>query len=231
MRLPNNKKIATTLSGDPLTKKDLATCFTPMQWLNDEVINSYLALIVDHLRRTNNNAGRHDKPRYHAFNSFFFSNLRDKGYESVRRWASRAKIGGAALLDVDTVFVPVHNSHHWTLILVKPRDRTIENFDSLGSVSRQHVATIQKWLAGELGSAYIAKDWTLLPSTSPQQNNGSDCGVFLLTTAKAVALGLDPLCYNPTDIVTIRQKIVAELMNGGLHGDFLPQAEDGAIRL
>ena len=222
---PASRKIATTLSGDPLTKKDLATCFTPMQWLNDEVINAYLGLIVDYLRRTHNNAGRHDRPRFHAFNSFFFSNLREKGYESVRRWGTRAKIGGQSLLEVDTVFVPVHHQHHWTLILVKPSDRTIEHFDSLGALSARHVATVQTWLRGELGDSFVQSEWRVLPSRSPQQDNGSDCGVFLLSTAKAVAVGLEPLSYGATDTPLLRRKIVAELMNGGFEGEFDPSLE------
>lgn len=230
MATNSNRRIATTLSGDPLTKKDLSTCFTPMAWLNDEVINSYLALIVDYLRRTNHNNGRGDKPRFHAFNTFFFSNMRDKGYQSVRRWANRAKIGGASLLDVDTVFVPVHNSAHWTLIVIKPMERTIEHFDSLGSLSHRHVGVMKDWLRNELGPRYVEEEWRVLPSVSPQQDNGSDCGVFLLSTAKAVAIGLEPLSYCARDIVLLRKKIVAELMAGGLEGDFDP-ASGGEVLL
>lgn len=221
-RLPPSRKVATTLSGDNLHQKDLATCYTPMAWLNDEVINSYLALIIEYLRRTHNNAGRHDKPKFHAFNSFFFSNLRDKGYESVRRWASRAKIGGESLLDVDTVFVPVHSNAHWTLLVVKPMAKTIEHFDSLGPPSRSHIATIKAWLREELGPKFRGDQWTALPSRSPQQNNGSDCGAFLLSTAKAVAIGLEPLSYGAADIPLLRRRIVAELMAGRLEGEFDP---------
>ena len=89
MALPDNRQLATTLNGDPLTRKDLATCYQPLAWLNDEVINAYLSMIVDHVRRALGNSGRHERPKFHAFNTFFYSNLRDKGYESVRRWASR----------------------------------------------------------------------------------------------------------------------------------------------
>lgn len=231
MRMPNNRKIVDTLSGDPLTKRDLASCFTPMAWLNDEVINSYLAVIIDYLRRENNNDGRHDKPRFHAFNSFFFSNLRDKGYDSVRRWATRAKIGKKDLLNVDTVFIPVHNSSHWTLIVVKPADKTIEHFDSLGSLSRRHVGIVKTWLRGELGDLFVEEDWAVLPSVSPQQDNGSDCGVFLLSTAKAIAANIDPLAYGPQDTLLLRKKIVAELMNGGLEGDFAPKDVYGDVLL
>ncbi|KAE8356801.1 hypothetical protein BDV28DRAFT_126565 [Aspergillus coremiiformis] len=230
MAASTSRAIATSVSGDPLTKKDLSTCFTPLQWLNDEVINSYLALLVDYLRRTNHNNGRNDKPRYHAFTTFFFSNLRDKGYQSVRRWATRAKVGGESLLDVDTVFVPVHNSAHWTLIVIKPMERTIEHFDSLGQANPRHVAIMKDWLRNELGPRYAEEEWRVLPSVSPQQDNGSDCGVFLLSTAKAVAIGLEPLSYCARDIVLLRKKIVAELMAGGLEGDFDP-ASGGEVLL
>ncbi|KAL1955457.1 hypothetical protein VTO42DRAFT_8551 [Malbranchea cinnamomea] len=224
MSSPENRQLATTLRGDPLTRRDLATCYTPMAWLNDEVINAYLDLIVDYARRVAGNSGRHAQPKYHAFNSFFYSNLRDKGYDSVRRWASRAKIGGSSLLNVDTVFVPVHDHMHWTLVVVKPVARTIEHFDSLGGPSRAHISRIKTWLRGELGSLYREDEWRVLPSSSPQQNNGSDCGVFLLTTAKLVALGL-PLRYGANDIPEVRKRIVAELLNGGFEGDFDPRVE------
>lgn len=227
--LPNNRQIATTLSGDPLTKRDLATCYTPMAWLNDEIINSYLALLVDYLRRAHGNAGRHEKPKFHAFNSFFFSNLRDKGYASVRRWAQRAKIGGESLLNVDTVFIPVHDSAHWTLIVVKPTSKSIEHFDSLGSPSAGHVAKVKEWLRGELLARYVDEEWSVDPSVSPQQNNGSDCGAFLLSTAKAVAVGIEPQSYGAKDIPLLRRKIVAELMAGGLGGEFEPEGETGEV--
>lgn len=227
--LPNNRQVATTLSGDPLTKRDLATCYTPMAWLNDEIINAYLALLVDYLRRAHGNAGRNDKPRFHAFNSFFFSNLRDKGYASVCRWARRAKIGGESLLDVDTVYIPVHDTAHWTLMVVKPTSRSIEHFDSLGSPSAHHVAKVKEWLRGELSARYVDEEWTVASSTSPQQDNGSDCGAFLLSTAKAVAIGLEPLSYGTKDIPLLRRKIVAELMAGGLDGDFNPAGGKGKV--
>lgn len=224
MASPESRQVATTLRGDPLTRRDLATCCTPTAWLNDEIINAYLGHTVNYARQRAGNAGRHDQPKYHAFNSFFYSNLRDKGYESVRRWAGRAKIGGAALLQMDAVFVPIHDHAHWTLMVVKPTARTIEHFDSLGHPSRAHAARVKTWLRGELGDLFKEEDWRVLPSISPQQNNGSDCGVFLLTTAKLAALDL-PLKYGAKDIPEIRKRIAAELLNGGFDGDFDPEAE------
>lgn len=227
--LPATRQVATTLSGDPLLRKDTSTCYTPIAWLNDEIINSYLAVLIDYMRRTHGNAGRNDKPKFHAFNSFFFSNLRDKGYTSVRRWAQRAKIGGESLLNVDTVFIPVHDSSHWTLMVVSPTSRTIEYFDSLGAPSTRHIAKVKEWLKGELAARYVDAEWTVVPCVSPQQNNGSDCGAFLLSTAKAVAIGMEPQSYGAQDIPLLRCKIVAELMAGGLSGEFDPVDKTGEV--
>jgi hypothetical protein len=230
MRSSPHDVLARTADAD-LTNQKLATCWTRLAWLNDEVINGHLTHTVNYLRRQANNLGPNDAPKYHAFNSFFYKNLRDSGYQKVSRWATRAKIGGSALLNVETVFIPVHEGMHWTLLVVSPRMRTIEYFDSLGGNADSFVENTKRWLRGELGAAYNESEWLFLSTPSPQQNNGSDCGVFLLTSAKAIALGLNPTVYGPRDIDLIRRKIVAELMNGGLQGELDPRGSSGVVRL
>ncbi|CRG83779.1 hypothetical protein PISL3812_01135 [Talaromyces islandicus] len=230
MSATSNRVLGSTLEGAELTKQKLLTCYQDLAWLNDEIINGHLALTVDYLRGKANNTGRNVRPKYYAFNSFFYSKLRDGGYKEVSRWARRAKIDGAHLLEVETVFVPVHQQSHWTLLVVSPANKTIEYFDSLGSRLVSFVDTIKEWLKGELGDRYDEEEWTVLRTPSPKQNNGSDCGVFLLTTAKAVALGLEPTAYGPADIPLLRRKIVAELLNSGFRGDLDPSGP-GPARL
>ncbi|KAJ5120299.1 Ulp1 protease family protein [Penicillium bovifimosum] len=230
MQAGQGNAVARSLAGDDLYQRDIVTCIRPMAWLNDEIINAYLGLVVHYLRQLNGNLN--DRPTFHAFNTFFYSTLRDKGYQGVRRWANRAKIGGESLLNVDTVFIPVHESSHWTLLVVRPMERTIEYFDSLGSRGARQVRNVKEWLRGELGSQYKDEEWVHLPSVSSQQDNGSDCGVFLLTNAKAIAVGVEPTSIGPVHITLLRQKIVAELINGGLHGEFSPQdMKTGAVLL
>ncbi|KAJ5165876.1 hypothetical protein N7492_006172 [Penicillium capsulatum] len=229
MQAAQGVPVAKSLLGDDLYQKDIATCLKPLAWLNDEIINSYLTVIIDYLRQATGNTN--GTPHFHAFNSFFYSALRDKGYQGVRRWASRAKIGGEKLLDVDTVFVPVHQSSHWTLVVVRPVDRTVEYFDSLGGRGQRQFEVIKEWLRGELGSKFDEEEWSLLPSSSSYQDNGSDCGVFLLTNAKAVALGLEPTCFQACHTMLLRRKIVAEIMNNGLHGEFNPIDKMGVTLL
>lgn len=229
MKAPQTMPVAKSLSGDALYQRDIATCINHLSWLNDEIINSYLSIIVHYLRESTGNLN--DRPLFHAFNTFFFSTLRDKGYQGVRRWANRAKIGGEGLLDVDTVFVPVHGGAHWTLMVVRPMERTIEYFDSMGSRGANQVRKIKEWLRGELGAKYDEDEWTVLKSVSSMQDNGSDCGVFLLTNAKAIALGIEPTAFGAQDTILLRRKIVAEIMNGGLHGELSPIDKAGHLLL
>lgn len=63
------------------------------------------------------------------------------------------------------------------------------------------------------------------------QDNGSDCGVFLLTNAKAIALGIEPTAFGAQDTILLRRKIVAEIMNGGLHGELSPIDKAGHLLL
>ena len=221
--------VARSLSGDDLYPRDIITCLKPLEWLNDEIINAYLTILIHYLRQKAGNVD--DRPRFHAFNSFFYSTLRDKGYQGVRRWANRAKIGGEALLNVDTVFIPVHESAHWTLMVLRPKDRAIEYFDSLGGRGNRQVGIVKEWLRGELGAKYDEDEWTFFPSVSSHQDNGSDCGVFLLTNAKAIALGIEPTAFGASDTPLLRRKIVAELINQGLHGELSPVDKTGHIFL
>ena len=224
-----NDVLASTSTGTTLTRKDLGTLFPQAGrdpasgWLNDEVIMAYLQAVVDHGREISGYKDG-DVPKYHAFNTFFFKNIRDKGVQSVKRWATKAKIGGKSLDSVERVFIPVHSGAHWTLLVVSPMAKTIEYFDSMGGRTAPFVKAAQEWLKQEMGKSYHDEEWmVLLPEGGgPQQDNGSDCGVFTVTTAKMILLGIDPMAYSSLDIPLQRKRMVAELMNGGFTADFAP---------
>lgn len=222
--------LATTSNGCKLTRRDLGTLKVvkgrdpPRGWLNDEVISACLQHVVDYgLRKSNHKIG--ETPKYHAFNTFFYKNLREKGIQSIRSWATRAKIGKENLLSVERLFIPVHSGRHWSLIVVSPIGHTIEYFDSLGGPAHPYILNMAVWLRAELGKLFKEDEWTV-PTGSlgagPQQSNDSDCGVFTCTNARMVLLGLDPMEYEGSDSEIQRTRMVAELLNGGLKGDFEP---------
>ena len=184
------------------------------QWLNDETINGYLKLVTDLGNRGQNTSAT---PKYHAFTSFFMTTLLEKGYEGIKRWSKRAKIDGKKLYEVHDVFIPINRNLHWTVLVVSPKSKTMRYYDSLGGNGRTFVAAALQWLAGELGAAFVQGDWMIdSAAASPLQNNGSDCGVFAITTSKQLMLGRSPMEYGPSEIPTQRRRIVAELVAGKL---------------
>lgn len=228
MALADDREVATTSTGTKLLRRDLGTLLpqngrdSASGWLNDEIIAAYLQAVVDHgLAATDFKKGQ--TPKYYAFNTFFYKNIRDKGADSVKRWATKAKIGGKNLEHVERIFIPVHEGAHWTLLVVSPVLKTIEYFDSLGGSPDKYVRNAKAWLAQEMGRAWTEADWEVVDSTSPRQDNGKDCGVFTVTTAKMVVLGVDPLAYGCDDIPLQRRRMVAELLQGGFTGEFEPR--------
>lgn len=227
--------VAKTSTGTALTRKDLGTLFPQpgrdpaSGWLNDEIIMAYLQAVVDYGREISGYKDG-DIPKYHAFNTFFFKNIRDKGVQSVKRWAIKAKIGGKNLESVERVFIPVHSGAHWTLLVVSPIAHTIEYFDSLDRGPGPFVKVAKDWLKQEMGKNFKEDEWrvVLADGGGPQQNNSSDCGVFAVTTAKMVLLGINPAAYSSSDIPLQRKRMVAELMNGGFRADFAPNFTFGA---
>ncbi len=183
-------------------------------WLNDEVINGYLALIVKH---GNQNDRPTQVPSHHAFSSFFYNTLESKGHDGVRRWGTRAKIGGKNLLETQAVFIPINAGAHWTLLVVSGKERSATHYNSLGGRGGRYIRAVKTWLAGELGAHYKEEEWSFVEAgESPMQANMDDCGVFTITSARQIMLGMTPLSYGPGEIPLQRKRIVAELVAGEL---------------
>ena len=207
--------LATTPTNTTITRKDFGTLLPgkgdPAHgWLNDEIINNYLELITRH---ANHGQTPGTTPKFHAFNSFFYKKLSSSGVKSLDRWSKRAKIDKSNLLKVDYVFIPVNQGLHWTILVACPTKKTIAYYDSFGDAGTHKIMQTFKWLQHELKTEFKREEWTILPPDSGRQQNGSDCGVFLCTTAKMLSLGLDPLtAYDQTDIPLQRRRMAAELM-------------------
>ena len=232
----SNAQVALTSTGNPITRRDIGKVLPQRGtgddmsgWLNDEIITAYLQMVTDcaHERAGHK---RNEIPKFHSFNPFFYTNLKKKGYEGVKRWANKAKIGGKNLEKVEWIFIPVNEAgNHWTVAIISPRRKTIEYFDSMHHGSASVVKNMKVWLKGELGSAYKEAEWTVREQPGfegvgggPTQDNARDCGVFAVTTAKMVALNVDPMTVSAADMPLQRRRMVAEMLNGGFSGAFEP---------
>lgn len=219
-------ELATSVRGTPLSGKDFATVLGHRSWLNDEIINAYLESIEDAANKAAIAEAKaagvpiSEVPKFIAHNSFFYTDLVQKGPAKHERLMRRKKAPGKSFMQVDTMFVPVNNGAHWTVGVVRPVAKTIEYFDSLGGSDKPFIHHLRKWLKFQLGDAYIEDEWKVPGTGCAIQSNSWDCGVFVCTNSFCVAFGLDTSCYIEPDMIQQRRNIAAVLLNRGFVGDF-----------
>ncbi|KAE8626805.1 hypothetical protein XENTR_v10006762 [Xenopus tropicalis] len=155
-----------------ITRKDIMTLHS-LNWLNDEIINFYMNLIMERSKRKG-------LPKVHAFNTFFFTKLKSAGYQAVKRWTKKVDI-----FSMNILLVPIHLGVHWCLAVVDFRKKSILYFDSMGGLNNEACKILLQYLKQESidkkGVSFDSNGWTLTSKTSeeiPQQMNGSDCGMF-----------------------------------------------------
>jgi hypothetical protein len=225
MHWGDNVALTTTVNGTELTRKDFMTVLGAQRWLNDEIINAYLEWVVEFANEKAGKNGRNVTPKVIAHNSFFYQNLATKGPGSVSRWMKRKKAEGKKLLDVECVLIPVNSLSHWTLIVVSPRQRTVEYLDSFGGSPQVFVSNTLAWLRTELGEDWREEEWRILETKSAQQTNSYDCGVFAVTNAECVVGGVATGAYSRHDMTEQRRRIAAVLLNRGFGGELTPAEE------
>jgi len=193
-----------------LTVKDIST-LKGLNWLNDEVINFYFELLKE---RSNNNE---NLPNIHIMNTYFYSKYLEKGYKSVRRWTKRVNI-----FEKQLMFIPCHmNGVHWTLCVVNFDQKNIVYYDSMGAKKKEVVNDIKTYLQEEhldkKKSKIDLSDWQsiCMGCDSPQQNNGSDCGVFTCTTAEFISRNAK-LTFCQEDMPLLRKTMVVEIVKAKL---------------
>jgi hypothetical protein len=214
---------------EKLSARDFATLLPsefhgdPKAWLNDNIVNEYLSIVTGAKK---DEAGFVPKkggpaPPLHAFSSFWYPTAKNS-IKGVSRWAKRFYLEGAQYLDADLILYPICDGHHWRLLAVRPKDRTIEVFDSLGFGGDKYIAKLKEYLAAELGRAWVEDEWTVLqPQRSARQKNASDCGVFTILNALALLRGEEfnkvIVCDGMKDA---RERIAITLMAGAPTTEF-----------
>nr|KAJ3423016.1 hypothetical protein HK105_004191 [Polyrhizophydium stewartii] len=212
------KLVESVMSGDrvvveafgvKILSKDIRT-LKDTTWLNDEVINFYGEMCMKRAKQAQ------DKfPRIHVFNTFFYEQLRTRGYSSVRRWTKKVD-----LFEKDLVIVPVHLGAHWTCAVINLKQKRFEYYDSLHGSN----PTCQELLREYLKSESLDKkktpidlsDWEdYTPKNIPAQQNSYDCGVFTCMfmehSARQAAFR-----FSQRDMPMLRTRIAYEIIKAEL---------------
>ncbi|KAI8388062.1 uncharacterized protein BYT42DRAFT_220418 [Radiomyces spectabilis] len=177
----------------------------PETWLNDEIINFYLALISDRASQKADSL-----PSIHCFNTFFCSTLRESGYAKVRRWTKKVDI-----FSKDLILIPINHAYHWTLGIIHVQKKLVEVYDSLGGNHDYTIKLLFNYLQQEhmdkKGTPLDLSDWTSnTPKDIPHQKNMSDCGVFTCTFAERLA-GNRSFDFSQEDMTLIRRRMVLSI--------------------
>lgn len=185
--------------------KDLTTLGSSA-WLNDEVINFYMNLIIERAKADG-------KMRIHAFNTFFYTKLIKGGYKDVRRWAKKAKVDIATC---DLVLVPVHLGVHWCMAVINAREKRFEYWDSLRGGPGGAFSALREYMKNEAPSVDTSSwtDW--IPESGPSQRNGWDCGVFACQTAECVSRSAEP-DFSQGEMQELRKRMAASILDATLY--------------
>ncbi|XP_038874862.1 ubiquitin-like-specific protease ESD4 isoform X1 [Benincasa hispida] len=188
-------------------------CLRPAAWLNDEVINLYLELLKERERR--------EPEKYlkcHFFNTFFYKKLNGRNgydYRSVRRWTSQRKLK-YELIDCDKIFVPIHREIHWCLAVINKKEKKFQYLDSLKGMDSHVLKTLARYFVDEVkdksGKDIDVSSWAQeFVEDLPEQENGFDCGMFMIKYADFYSRGLN-LCFKQEHMPYFRLRTAKEIL-------------------
>jgi len=191
----------------PITVRDLNT-LQGLNWLNDEVINFYLQMIV---KRSEGEG----QPKVWAFSTFFYPKLVDGSHATVKRWTKKVDLFSCSL-----VLVPVHLGMHWCLAVIDVEHKAIQYYDSMGGNNNRCLKALSSYLAEEhrvkKGSELDLSSWRMeIKKDIPQQMNGSDCGMFACKFSEYLSRRAR-ISFTQADMPTFRRRMVYEIVKNDL---------------
>ena len=163
--------------------------------------------------------------RVHFFNSFFWTNLKSKGFDGVKRWTRRVD-----LFSKDIILFPINiGNAHWVCGAINMRKHRFEYYDSLGAANKSAFTLMRDYLTQEARDKkkkeIDLRGWTdLFSDESPQQENAFDCGVFASQTLEQISRRdpFTPIPLDPPSIVWKGESLdhgAQKLSLGGEDGD------------
>ncbi|KAM0515073.1 hypothetical protein ACHAPE_006396 [Trichoderma viride] len=218
---PDTDVLATTCQGTPLRRHDFATVVAAKTWLNDEIVNGALGGLEKEINLVAGITNYKKQGRKClVMNSFFWPRVEKAHGRQTQSVLRRMGVTPQNFLLMDTVLIPICKDYHWTLLVLQPKSRKIMHLDSFNKRSA-HPDMALVWISDYLGELYVAQQWEVMAVKSPQQTNGYDCGVHVITNGICMALGLEPVASYCVEQMSLqRLRIAGMLLNGGLNGEF-----------
>lgn len=201
----DGREVLTTIRDVSITRK-IMRCLCPRSWLVSDVINAYLILLSDQKR----------SQKCYFFNTWFYSKLTEKGYcysLSISRWLKKI---GYSIFECDKVFVPIHLSCHWTLVVVDLKQMSFTYFDSYHLENTVVLDNLAQYIVDEARNQQVAivhakSRIQVFPKNIPKQDDCYNCGMFLIMFAYCESLKR-PYRFDWSNRNESRREVVLQLM-------------------
>jgi len=146
-------------------------------------------------------------------------------YEAMLREARIHVITTLHATDVEILLFTICKNDHWYLIAADTTSSTLLIYDPLCGIHEDDAKRIEAWLIEE-SIAYSSKHpgecgwqqeaWKIEHVfTEVQQQNGFDCGVFLLGFVKALSQGEHPQTFTQGQCLQLRLEVLDTLISQG----------------
>ncbi|KAG6902809.1 hypothetical protein C0995_011296 [Termitomyces sp. Mi166 len=204
----------------------------PGQWLNDEIINFYGALLLGRSDDCKENPPKQKADKMQVLNiyylsTFFWPKLKE-GYEKGRlaKWTKKVDI-----FSKDVILIPVnHSNAHWTSAAINFRKKRIESYDSMGTrrdsvfkMTDHYKQALRAYLDAEHRNKkklpFNFTGWQDHSIDEPQQENGYDCGVFTCQFLQGLSRGDEVIRFTQKDMPALRRRMIWEIGNAKLRDE------------
>ena len=207
---PSDQEPLVVIDNIPVRLWDLRRVPTTVM-LHDEAMNAYIALLER--REAAWAAADHRPPRFHFFSTFFFTTLTSVtevtcNYAAVARWSRDIDFK-----ENEAVLIPINvSSIHWLLAVVYPQRRVVDTYDSLGSASDRTLQCLVQWGQDDTRAhGHPIGRWRTHKVRCRKQENGKDCGAFVLKRTDYISRGMAPERMTGS-MDYYRQRMAAELL-------------------
>lgn len=169
---PSNKFFKISVEGVCILKKDFST-LDFQQWVNDVIVCAYLKILASH------------KPNLLVTDTNFLTKV-----EACGAYISYPSLKNIDFFEIEYSLIPVfYKPNHWSLILFKKSSLELIFVDSLRKNGLKYLKLVQNFLEvknEKEKKGYNLENLKLIhDDASPVQQNGCDCGVFLMANCRS----------------------------------------------
>lgn len=125
-------------------------------------------------------------------------------------------------MKAERFFVPLHSQGHYSLAEIRPKEKNVFLYDSMGAYHNDH-SVYEEMILKLIAIAQAEKipfpteeDWRIVRRAAPQQTNTNDCGIYTILAAQRLAKN-EPLNYTVNDIPHVRARFYGQYISRALN--------------